>query len=64
MLITVIGAGGVGACFGGRLAESGQDVAFIARGDHLRALRERGLQVTSIAGDLALRPVRVSTPPT
>jgi 2-dehydropantoate 2-reductase len=55
--------GCVGAYFGGHLAESGQDVAFLARGDHLRAIRERGLQVTSIAGDLALHPVRASDDP-
>jgi 2-dehydropantoate 2-reductase len=63
MRVTVVGAGGVGAYFGGRLAESGQNVAFVARGDHLRAICERGLQVTSIAGDLALHPVRVSDDP-
>jgi 2-dehydropantoate 2-reductase len=63
MRITALGAGAVGAYFGGRLSEAGEDVTFVARGDHLRALYERGLKVTSIAGDLALHPVRVSDDP-
>jgi len=49
--IAVIGAGGVGGYFGGRLAQAGEDVAFVARGEHLRALRERGLRVRSVRGD-------------
>ena len=40
-----MGAGGVGGYFGGRLATAGTDVAFVARGAHLAALRERGLTV-------------------
>jgi 2-dehydropantoate 2-reductase len=51
MKIAVVGAGGVGGYFGGRLAVSGQDVTMIARGPHLKAIRERGLQVRSIKGD-------------
>lgn len=57
MRIAVVGAGGVGGYFGARLAAAGEDVVFIARGPHLRAMRERGLRVTSIAGDLVLRSV-------
>ena len=37
MRIAVVGVGGVGGCFGGRLAQSGEDVVFIARGDNLQA---------------------------
>src|SRR5215469_6355678 len=51
MRIAVYGAGGVGGYFGGRLAEAGADVHFIARGAHLRALREHGLMVHSVKGD-------------
>mgnify|MGYP000495001858 FL=1 len=51
MNIVVIGAGGVGGYFGGKLAKAGFDVTFIARGKHLEAIKERGLQVKSILGD-------------
>jgi 2-dehydropantoate 2-reductase len=57
--IAVVGAGGVGGYFGGRLAAAGQDVSFIARGKHLEALRADGLVVRSVAGDFELS-VRVS----
>jgi 2-dehydropantoate 2-reductase len=49
--IAVYGAGAVGGYFGGRLAEAGEDVTLIARGEHLAALRERGLSVRSLTGD-------------
>ena len=42
MRIAVYGAGGVGGYFGGRLAQAGVQVHFIARGAHLQALREHG----------------------
>ena len=45
MRIAVMGAGGVGGYFGAKLAQGGHDVAFIARGRHLAAMRERGLTV-------------------
>jgi 2-dehydropantoate 2-reductase len=45
MRIAVIAAGGVGGYFGAKLAEAGHDVAFVARGAHLAAIRERGLAV-------------------
>lgn len=51
MKIAVYGAGGVGAYFGGRLAEAGTDVHLIARGEHLDALRRDGLRVASTHGD-------------
>ncbi len=57
MRIAVVGAGGVGGYFGGRLVEAGADVTFLARGAHLRALRETGLDVASIKGDFHLHPV-------
>jgi ketopantoate reductase len=42
MRIAVFGTGAVGGYFGGRLAEAGEDVSFIARGKHLAAIREGG----------------------
>jgi 2-dehydropantoate 2-reductase len=63
MRIGVFGSGGVGGYFGGRLAEAGEDVRFVARGAHLAAMRERGLRVTSPAGDFVVRPVHASDDP-
>jgi len=40
-----MGAGGIGSCYGGLLARAGNDVTLIARGEHLRAIKEHGLQV-------------------
>jgi 2-dehydropantoate 2-reductase len=53
--IAVVGAGGVGGYFGGRLAQAGQDVHVIARGEHLDAIRRDGLRVRSVAGDFEVR---------
>ncbi len=47
MRVAVIGAGGIGGLYGGLLARAGHDVSFLARGAHLRAIQERGLQVQS-----------------
>jgi len=63
MRIGVFGSGGVGGYFGGRLAQAGEDVRFVARGAHLAAMLEHGLRVTSIAGDFVVRPVHVSHDP-
>ncbi|RLP10667.1 2-dehydropantoate 2-reductase [Propionibacterium australiense] len=46
MRFAVVGAGGVGAFLGGRLARAGHDVSFVARGRTLEALRARGLRLT------------------
>lgn len=59
----ILGTGGVGGYFGGRLAESGQEVWFVARGEHLEALRRDGLRVESVAGDFAVRPVNAVLDP-
>ena len=56
MNIVVIGAGGVGGYFGGKLAKAGFDVTFIARGKHLKAIKEKGLQVKSVLGDFKVHP--------
>ena len=52
MKIAIIGAGGVGGYFGGRWADAGHDVHFLARGLHLDVLRRRGLRIESPQGDL------------
>lgn len=52
--IAIVGSGGVGGYFGGRLAAAGADVTFIARGAHLQALRTHGLRLESPKGDLHL----------
>ena len=54
MRVVVMGTGGVGGYFGGRLAQGGCDVRFVARGEHLAALREHGLRIESKLGDLQL----------
>jgi 2-dehydropantoate 2-reductase len=63
MKVAVYGTGGVGGFFGGRLARSGVDVRFIARGSHLRTLRTQGLRVASVHGDFELRPVTATDDP-
>ncbi|MFL5601213.1 MAG: ketopantoate reductase family protein, partial [Gemmatimonadaceae bacterium] len=45
MKITVVGAGAIGAYYGGQLARAGHDVALYARGDNLAAIRGRGLEI-------------------
>ena len=45
MKIAMMGSGGVGGFFGGRLAKAGCDVSFVARGAHLAAMREHGLTI-------------------
>src|SRR5215471_5241306 len=62
MRIAVYGAGGVGGYFGGRLAQAGADVRFIARGAHLQALREQGLRVRSVTGDFEVRAPATDDP--
>jgi 2-dehydropantoate 2-reductase len=52
--VAVLGAGGVGGYFGGRLAQVGTEVHFLARGAHLRALLEKGLTVRSTFGDFSV----------
>lgn len=55
MKIAVVGAGGVGASFGAMLAEAGHEVALLARGSHLEAIRADGLVVEKAGNRRALR---------
>jgi 2-dehydropantoate 2-reductase len=59
----VIGVGGVGGYFGARLAEAGHDVSFIARGAHLAAIRQAGLHVHSLKGDVVIEPASATDDP-
>lgn len=58
MKIIVYGVGGVGGYFGGRLAQAENDVTFVARGDHLTALRTSGLIVESTLGNFHLPDIQ------
>jgi 2-dehydropantoate 2-reductase len=64
MHIVVFGAGGVGGYFGGRLAQAGENVTFIARGQHLQAMLTEGLKVDSIKGDFVIQKVAATNDPT
>ena len=63
MRIVIMGAGGLGGYFGARLAAAGNDVAFVARGAHLAAIKQNGLRVTSARGDLHLLDVVATDDP-
>ncbi|MBN8657408.1 MAG: 2-dehydropantoate 2-reductase [Anaerolineae bacterium] len=63
MKIAVFGTGGVGGYFGGRLAQNGEDVTFLARGNHLAAIRESGLRVESVDGNFTIHPANVTDSP-
>ncbi len=63
MRIAVVGTGAVGGYFGGRLAQAGEEVVFLARGAHLHAIQEHGLRVESVDGDFAIRPAQASDDP-
>jgi 2-dehydropantoate 2-reductase len=63
MRIGVMAAGGVGGYFGARLAAAGHDVVFFARGAHLAAIRQHGLEVESVLGNLHLNDVQVADDP-
>ncbi|MCJ7433085.1 MAG: 2-dehydropantoate 2-reductase [Anaerolineales bacterium] len=63
MKIAIMGSGGVGGYYGGLLALQGHEVTFIARGAHLQAIQEKGLQVKSIHGDFKVSPARAVADP-
>jgi 2-dehydropantoate 2-reductase len=55
MRIAVMGAGGIGGCYGGLLARAGSDVALIARGNHLGAIQKNGLRLVQPDGDFTVQ---------
>lgn len=62
MRIAIFGTGGAGGYFGARLAQAGEDVVFIARGEHLQAIRDRGLQVDTPGGSFVVSSPATDTP--
>jgi len=54
MRFAIVGSGGVGGYYGARLVRAGHEVTFLARGAHLRAMRERGLTLRSEEGDFTV----------
>jgi 2-dehydropantoate 2-reductase len=62
MKILVMGAGAVGAYFGARLQQAGEHVVFCARGEHLGALKDHGLNFTSYQGDFSIAVTATSDP--
>ncbi len=63
MRIAIFGTGGVGGYFGGRLSQAGADVVFVARGEHLQAMRQHGLRIDSIKGDFVVHPIQATDDP-
>ena len=55
MKVIVLGAGAIGAYYGGQLARAGHDVTLYARGDNLSAIRERGLEIKTPEGSSVVR---------
>ena len=62
MKIAVMGAGGIGGCYGGLLAQAGNDVTLIARGAHLAAIKEKGLQLIQPEGDFTVAVAATDDP--
>lgn len=56
MKFLIAGAGAIGAYIGACMARAGYDVTLFARGPHLRAMQEHGVQVKSAEGDFVARP--------
>ena len=57
MKIAIIGTGGVGGYFGAKIANAGNEVIFVARGEQLKAIQTKGLSIKSIQGDFRLEKV-------
>ena len=63
MRIVVYGTGGAGGYFGAQLALSGEQVVFVARGEHLKAMRANGLRLETPKGDTVINPVEATDDP-
>lgn len=63
MRIAIMGTGAVGGYFGGMLAHAGNEVTFIARGEQLQALRNKGLVLETPRGRIALEQVKATDKP-
>ncbi len=62
MKFAILGSGAVGGYYGARLARAGHDVTFLARGAHLEAIRDRGLQIRSPLGDFVVNAPATGEP--
>ncbi|WNG43224.1 ketopantoate reductase family protein [Archangium minus] len=62
MRFAIVGSGAVGGYFGAKLVQAGHEVTFLARGAHLEALRQKGLEIRSPVGDVRV-PVRAESDP-
>ena len=61
MKYLVIGAGGTGGSIGAYMTEAGKDVTLIARGEHLKRMQERGLNMeTTKKGDYTVNPIKAT----
>ena len=63
MKFAMMGSGGIGGYFGGRLAAAGHEVTFIARGEHLAAIRKSGLRIKSGLVDVTIDPANATDDP-
>ena len=63
MKIAVMGTGGMGGYYGGLLASVGEDVSFIARGEHLKALKSDGLLLKGDGEEIHLKPIMATEQP-
>ncbi len=62
MKFAIVGTGGTGGTLGAYLANIGQDVTFIARGNHLAAIQQNGLTIrTDHRGDILIKPAKACT---
>lgn len=61
MRILIVGAGGIGGYFGGRLVEKGKDVTFLVRQNRQQQLQKNGLIIRSVHGDLTVQPKTITT---
>src|SRR6266567_8066057 len=64
MRVVIYGTGGAGGYFGAQLARTGEDVTFVARGQHLKAIQAQGLCVETPAGEIVIRPAKATDDPT
>ncbi len=64
MKIAVLGAGAVGGFFGAKLATLGHNVTFIARGQHLAVIQQKGLLIKSSETEILVKAVATNNPET
>jgi len=63
MRVAIYGTGGAGGYFGAHLARTGEDVTFVARGQHLKAIQAHGLCVETAAGEIVVQPAQATDDP-